>query len=818
MEQIEKVSVVKSSASGQQMIARWSWREIRHGQLWPVAAALTLIIACVFALSALAVRVEGVMTAQGRAVMAADLVFVSANPTPSPVLKKAEENSLIQSHQTRFSTMAFSDTSMQLVSVKAIESNYPLRGELILEGQNQSIKNNVSQGDLWLAERLFSLLNVQVGDVVAIGDAELRVSGKIALDPALSFNPFRQMPAVLIHQSDMEKTGAVQLGSRVQYRTFFAGDDTQIKALQKSTELKAGERWIHEDTQGRTADLLHKAKQYLSLTVLMVILMASATLVLTCQHYVAGRMESVAMLKSLGASKTWLKRWLMTQVGLLLGLSATAGLLVGVALEALLRMPLTGILPENLPSFGWQPAILAIVVSVVIAIPALGIPLHRLLSTSANSVLQPQSKRSWDKSVWLVAIPVVFLLGAYGSNIFVWIVLAALLVMFVVLAVIGIGIIKGLSRYTWKAPLKLALSRINRSALVSSLQLSALSSSLMLVAIIWLVRTDLLSDWQQTLPADAPNVFAINIDPQDRDGYLAKLDHEEVNRSEGYPIIRGRLTHINGVDAKEVTEQKNKGSEALSRELNFTWKQEIPEHNVVVEGQWTNQGGVSVEQEVANDLDIKVGDRLSFTVSSQEFHATVNTIRTVEWRNMRPNFYFIFTPDVMASLPSTWLVSFRIDESQVPILNQLGRDFPTVSLMDLRTMGNRIQVLLQQISWSLSVLAGLGVMSGLLLIFTLLRLSLYQRKQEIMLYRTFGASESTISKTLWCEYGVMAVVAGIIAVFGSELSVASLMKWGFEQPVTLHGQLWLLLPVIALLIVYLTLKSIINSLLEPLHK
>lgn len=818
MEQIEKVATIRPPTSARKMIFRWSWREIRHGQLWPVAAALTLIIACVFALSALAVRVESVMTAQGRAVMAADLVFVSANQTPELILKKAKERSLIQSHQTRFSTMAFSDTSMQLVSVKAIENNYPLRGELILEGEKESIKNHVSQGELWIAERLFNLLNVQVGDVVAIGDAELRVSGKITLDPALSFNPFRQMPAVLIHQSDMDKTGAVQLGSRVQYRTFFAGDDAQIKELQGSVELKAGERWIHEDTQGRTADLLHKAKQYLSLTVLMVILMASATLVLTCQHYVAGRRESVAMLKSLGASKVWLRRWLMNQVGLLLGVSVTAGLLLGVILEALLRMPLTGILPDSLPSFGWYPAILAVVVSIIISVPALGIPLHHLLNTSANNVLQPQTKRVWDKSAWLAAIPVVFLLAAYGSNIFVWIVLLALLVMFVMLAALGIGVIKGLSRYTWGAPLKLALSRINRSALVSSLQLSALSSSLMLVAIIWLVRTDLLSDWQQTLPVDAPNVFAINIDPQDRDGYLAQLDSGEVNRSDGYPIIRGRLTHINGLDAKEVTEQKNKGSEALGRELNFTWKKAIPEHNVVVEGEWTNQGGVSVEQEVANDLGIKIGDRLSFTVSSQEFQATVNTIRTVEWRNMRPNFYFIFTPDVMASLPSTWLVSFRIDENQVPILNQLGRDFPTVSLMDLRTMGNRIQILLQQISWSLSVLAGLGVISGLLLIFTLLRLSLYQRKQEIMLYRTFGASESIISKTLWCEYGIMAIVAGGIAVFGSELSVASLMKWGFEQPVALHVELWLILPVIALLIVYLTLKSIINSLLEPLHK
>ncbi len=192
------------------LLLKWSWRELWHGQLWPVAVALTLIIACVFALSALVVRVEKIMVDQGRTMIAADLVFRSANPLEPSLLDQARELGLTVTRQTRFGTMAFSEQEMQLVSVKAVGSDFPLRGELVLQGAE--MQSRVRPGELWLAERLFSLLAVQRGDKIAIGDAELTVAGKIAQEPELSFNPFSQMPAVLIHNRDLAQTGAIQPG------------------------------------------------------------------------------------------------------------------------------------------------------------------------------------------------------------------------------------------------------------------------------------------------------------------------------------------------------------------------------------------------------------------------------------------------------------------------------------------------------------------------------------------------------------------------------------------------------------------------------
>lgn len=807
-----------SPSVNRSMLLRWSWRELWHGQLWPVAVALTLIIACVFALAALVVRVEKIMVDQGRSMIAADLVFRSANPVDGQLLEEAARLGLVVSQQVRFGTMAFSDEAMQLVSVKSVESDFPLRGELELKSPS-GLRHQVQPGELWLAERLLDLLKVTPGDVLAIGDAELKVSGIIVQEPELSFNPFSQMPAVLIHADDLDSTGAIQPGSRVQYRAYFTGADSQLKALQKQVELEPGQRWLSETSQGRTGDVIEKARQYLSLTLILVILMATATLVLTCMHYASTRTEVVAMMKSLGASKKWLWQWLARQLAMLFAVALVAGVMIGAVLEYLLRVPLVDVLPDPLPGIGIMPLVVSVMVALLVAVPGMGMPLLRLVDAPAISVIQRTDNwQSSNKGYALALLPLAAGLLWLGSNGLMWLTLLGLAAILVVLAVVGVSIVRGLKRGRWGPAITLALSRINRSPIATGAQLAALTSSLMLLTVIWLLRSDLLADWQQTLPADAPNVFALNISPAQQSAYLNHLDQQQVMRSDSYPVIRGRITHINQEDLLVRAQQGNREQdESLRRELNFTWRDALPVHNQLVAGEWGRESGVSVESGIAERLGIQVGDTLAFNVNSQPFSAKVTSIREVEWRNMRPNFYFIFTPDVMAKLPATWLVSFRIEADQQAVINQLGRDYPTVTLLDLRTMATRIQGIMQQVSLSLSVLAGLGVVSGLLLVMTLLRLSLAQRRDEIRLYRTLGASRKRVSATVWGEYGIMAMLAGVMAAAGAETVVAVLVKWGFALPVSWHPGVWLVVPLLSLLLVVLIIRSMINSLLLPIR-
>ncbi|EMV2052834.1 ABC transporter permease [Vibrio parahaemolyticus] len=792
-------------------LVRWSLGEIRQGNLWPISVALVLVIASIFALSALASRMEQVIVKQGKDALTADAVFVSANPLSDSLLKSTEQ--LERSVMTRFSTMAFSDNGMQLISVRGVDESYPLMGELVLDG-NES--GRVKPNQLWLDERIMAQLEVTKGDNVTIGDADFTVSGAVLMEPGLSFNPFQQMPAAYIHQSDVEKTGAIQVGSRVQYRLFLKADNAALKQLQDKTELSPSDRWRTQDTASRSNEVFDRTTQYLSLTVAIVIIMAATTLVLTCQNYVNSRTQTIAMLKSLGASRRWIEKWLLIQVAILLVTASIVGLILGSGLEYLLRIPLKDLLPNPLPSYGVTPFIVAVVSAILITVPALGIPLLGLIKTPALEVLQQgTAQRSW-KRLLLVLVPVLPLLALYANNTLVWIVLAGIAALFVVLAGLSIALTKLFSRFATKPAMKLALSRINRTPITSGLQFGALSLSLMLLSIIWLVRSDILADWERTLPADAPNVFALNIADYELANYLETLDKNGVTRSHAFPIIRGRLTEINGQNVKDV-EYEGEGSDAIRRELNLTWGDQLPEYNDVLSGKWTNANSVSVEADVARDLGIQLGDKLRFVINSQNFDATVDTIRHVEWRDMKPNFYFIFSSDVMANVPGSYLISYRINEGNESLLTSMSRAHPTVSVLDIRTMGEKIQALIQQIVSAITILALLGVIAGLLLIFTLLRLSLSQRQQEIRLYRTLGSSKKRINTTLWAEYGIMALVASSVAVMAAEACVAAVMKFGFDLNAQIHPELWIALPLATFVTLALVVMSLLKRLLTPVN-
>ena len=829
------------ATNNRSFIVRWAWREIRQGQLWLVTLALSLIIACVFALSALVSRVEAIIVDQGRSALTADSVLVSSQPIDLSQLKALSTDAVKVAQQIRFGTMAFSDNGMQLVSVKAVDSVFPLRGELNLQSADAALlEHHVKPQQLWLAERLFSLLNVKVGDVLMLGDAELKISGRITQDPELSFNPFSQMPTVFINQQDIEAVGGVQPGSRISYRYYFSGSNKSLADIRQQLILTPSQRWLTENDAGRSGDFIERARQYLSLTLVLVVLMAAATLVLTCQHYAATRKTAVAMMKSLGATKGFLWRWLLTQIGLVFVVAIVIGLTLGLGLEWLLRYPLQNLLPDQLPAMGIAPFAISLLLALLIALPALGIPLSRLVQTSAiNSVQVSTIAPTSSRLAWLLLLlPVLAAIVWIGTNFLVWLTLLGIVGLLLVLAGIGVAAIALLQRVKLGAAYSLALSRVNRSKIKTATQLVALTCSLMLLAVIGLLRNELLADWQNTLPANAPNVFALNIAPEQQQSYLADLDKANLTRSQGYPVTRGRLVAINdkrfyatsnkaatdqAVNNTEINNELNRKADddsvdpALRRELNFTWAKTLPSHNVVTKGQWGKTDGVSVESGIAKRLNIRLGDKLAFTVGGLEFSATVNSIRHVEWRNMKPNFYFIFTPDVLQLFPSTGLVSFRVGEQKNGLLNTLASQYPTVGVLDLRMMATRIQGLLAQVSWSLTVLAGLGVVSGLLLIMTLLRLSISERQTEIQLYRTLGASRKRIAATLWFEYGIIALLAGVIAAVGAEFIVGLLVVKGFELPFSLHPLMWLGLPVLAIGLVYLVSRTQINKLLLPLR-
>ncbi len=768
------------------LLWKWRWRELWQGSLWSMVMALILVVASVFALSSLVLRVEALVLDQSRRMLTADTVLSSSLPLDSQLWSVAKTQNVLTAQQTRFNSMMFSQEGMQLVTVKAVDSQFPLRGELTLRTPFEDVRQ-VNLNQLWLADELFSLLSVVEGDSVTLGDADFTITGRIVSDPEWSFNPFNQQPQVFIHHQDLEKTGAVQFGSRIKHIAYFMGDASQLSLLKDRFVTLPEHRWQDENSPKRTGDWLRQIRQYLSLTLVMIVVLSILTFVVAMHHYVQSRKPIVVMMKKMGATQSFIFSWLFGQLVLLMVCALLFGWLVGWGFEFVLRLPLQSLLPEGLPALGVGPFLNSASVAIGIALPSVGLSLLHLVSLSPMAQSRQILGQSW---LWfvLLCVPLVSLIMVLGKAAPLLGFILAMIGFFLIATGGGLAVLFALSRYIQTLSARLAIRRMQRTPWLLGLQLAALSVSLTLIAILVLLRDELILNWQQTLPQNAPNVFALNIAPSELSDYVAKLDREKLVRSDAYPILRGRLVAKNG----DVLDSGLDPS--LRRELNFTWQSSLSDPTSLVAGEWGKQGEVSIEKGLAKRLNIKLGDQLSFSAGGEALIATVGSIRSVEWRSMKPNFYFIFHPQDMKDYPFTGLISFQLPMNDVVFLNALSRQYPTVSVLDLRSLAERVGYVLDKMVQSLAVLTSVAVLGGILLISTVLRLSMAQRETELSLYRVLGATRRQLTRTLWWEFGLLGLLAGLFAAFGTQAVLSLVLMNGFDLEPHWYGWLWLLLP------------------------
>jgi len=371
-------------------------------------------------------------------------------------------------------------------------------------------------------------------------------------------------------------------------------------------------------------------------------------------------------------------------------------------------------------------------------------------------------------------------------------------VLALVCGVVGWLLLRVMKKLTLKAlPLRLAVNRLLRQPWSTLSQLSAFSLSFMLLAMLLVLRGDLLDRWQQQLPPESPNYFLINIAPEQVVPVKAFLSEHHVIPQAFWPIVRARLTQINGNDTDE------KSDESLSRELNLTWQGAGGESNGVTAGSWPpKQGEVSIEQELAKRLKLKLGDSLTFTGDTQQFSAKVTSLRKVDWESLRPNFFFIFPQGALDGQPQSWLTSFRWQNGN-GMLTQLNREFPTISLLDIGAILKQVGQVLEQVSRALEVMVVLVTACGILLLLAQVQVGMRQRHQELVVYRTLGAGKRLLRTTLWCEFALLGFVSGLVAAIGAETALAVLQTKVFDFPWEPDWRLWLTLPVCGALLLSL---------------
>ncbi len=783
------------------------WREWVSGELRLLLIALVVAVTATCAVGFFTDRVERALVRQSSEFLAADLVMRSARPAQDDLRAQATSRGLAYSEQLIFPSMLAAGDAMLLASIKVVDAAYPLRGLLHIADQpgapTRTVHSGPVAGEAWLEPRLLDSLQLAIGDEVELGRTRLRVSAVLMQEPDRSGGLFSLQPRALINRADLDASGVIQPGSRVSYRYLFSGPESEIPNLQRwlTPRLKPGQRVISVDEDNPTlGKTLSRARSYLNLSGMLAVVMAGAAIAMSARRYSTRHLDGAALLRCFGLSQRQILQLHACQL-LIAGTAACVlGVLLGWLAQFGLLALLSNLLPQALPAAGITPALVGFLTGILVLI---GFALPPLLSLARVPPLRVLRREllPLPAAAWLVyglaATLILGLMWYYSNSLNLTLVVAAGGgLVSLVLAITGWGLLALIRRIPGPLTWRLAHRNLQRHRHATLSQLLAFGITLGAMALILLVRSDLLDTWQSQLPAEAPNHFLINIQPHEQQPLADYLQQQAIGHSGIYPMVRGRLEAINGAAATKRLPPDSPGRRALTRELNLTWASELAADNRIESGRWWHASDagkplISLEQSLARDLNVGLGDRLRFSFGTATLEAEVISLRSLDWGSLRPNFYVIFPPGGLEGLPASFITSFYLPQERQQQLTGLMQQFPTLTLLEVERLLGNIRLIVAQVSLAVEYVLLFVLAAGLTLLGTALASSLDQRLQEGALLRTLGANSATLRSLLVQEYLLLGAIAGLLAALLDEAVLFGLYRIVLDLPYRPNPILWL---------------------------
>ncbi|MDD1612070.1 MAG: FtsX-like permease family protein [Methylococcaceae bacterium] len=808
-------------------------RECRSGELTLLVLALLIAVTGLTTASLFADRLQRAMTTQTAEFLAADLVIESTDPIPADWLAKARQLGLKGAQTTEFSSMLIENSELLLASVKAVSIGYPLRGQLKITGDEHPdetvVRHGPDIGMVWVERRILSALKLKFGGELTVGEKKLRITQILTYEPDQQGGFYSFSPRVMINAGDLEATQVIQPGSHVHRFYQFSGNEEALSDFRGfvKPQLNPSQRLldIHED-RPELGSALTRAEQFLGLSSIIVVIIAGVAIAMAARRYSERHFDASALLSCLGCTQRQILRLYCTQFAILGLVVGALGCGFGWLLQEGLFLLLRSLLPAQLA----PPGILAIVFGVSAGLTILfGFalpPILRLKRVPPLRVLRNELE-PLPSSAWLVyglALTIICALvwrytgDAKMTAIVAGVTLAALLL----LAMLILGLFNVIRKALHRMPVswRFGWQGILRHPSASIGQILAFGTTLAAILLSFMIRNELIDTWRQQLPENAPNHFALNIFPDQLTMFKQSLQDKGIVSSPFYPIVRGRLTHINQMPVQQIVTKGSQGDSATHRELSLTWSKVVPEENTLVAGSWWNHtepepGLVSVEQKLADSLKIKPGDRLSFSSGGHQFAATVANLRSLRWESMKPNFYMIFSPGSLEAFPHTMMTSFYLSEANKNALSALAKEFPGMSILEVDRILRQLQTLFAQLTEAVNYLFYLALLAALTVLFAAVYSTLDQRIHESALLRTFGASRGFLRKMQVIEFFCLGAISGVIGVVIAELLSYALYRQVMHIPFHPHRELWLIAPLFSAVVVVLSglrgLRGVVNK-------
>ena len=784
-------------------------RNSSHPSLRLVVLTLAVGLASVQIIQLTTDRYLGALQRQAQILLGGDLEFSSPQELAlDPQLLAGLD--FQQAERISFPSMLFAADDLRLSRVRAISDNYPLRGSYLLrlaDGSEQR-RGAPEPGTIWVDEQLLRSLKLDFGQLVELGGVELAVKAVVLEGPGV-FGGFAAFaPSALVNVADIRSADLLADGSRVRYRLVFSAEDGgTIDAIEQRLEQIIGDnqRLQRADSNDdNLGDTIKRARAFFYLSGCLSLLLAIISALLAVSHYQAREQKFVAVVKALGLGPKRLQRLYWLQIALLALAAAVLGSLLAEIGHQLLvnyirRFYSLELPPAHFTSYLWGLAALVLSLALVVA-PKLG----ELLRTPAWLVLRSRASSELNVNKWQViaALLCSFLIAWLYSRSW-WLSLSfsiALLFLGALSTAAYWLCLRYLRPYLPKrAEFSVAAASLRANWQLNALQCAALSVCAFLFFTLLLVRFGLISDWQRQVPADAPNYFLINITPGQQEPLRQFWSERSVDLGDIYAIVRGRLTEVNEVDSQQRADSLGLEHDSLRRELNFSWSKSLPPGNELIDGQWWPESWqpeagtlppVSVERDTFEQLQLQLGDVLEINVAGTSLRAVITSVREVDWGNMRPNFYFLFPPAVLDSLPRSYISSAYIPSQQLEALPEFYQQFPALSMISIEEVIQRVRAVVAQVAQAVEGILSLLLVSMLLLLGAALAIMQQRRAHDLAVLRVLGMNSQVFGAALRWEFLFMAVVAALLALLLSEGVVAAMVVIAFQQSPTWHWWLW----------------------------
>ncbi len=722
-------------------------------------------------------RADRAMSAQATHLLGGDLVIDSTRPVAEEIISEAVIRGLKTAITINFPSMVSSikaeGDTFKLAQVKAVSDQYPLYGDLEIVDNTKNA--NKQKSSIVAQSGLFTGLEAKVGDTVQLGQSEIVLGGVIKKMPDQATNAFQLAPVLILPMDKLAETGLLTAASRASYRYLFAGDVQKISDYKDwlKTKLKPNERLrTLDDGLPSVQQALQRGQRFLKMASLLAVILAGAGIALSSYSLTRHETPTVAVLKTMGGSRRQILTGYLGQLFLVASLAAIVGSALGYFIQNILAYYLQDFVGQTLPSAGWRPVGVGFLTAWIMAMGFSVPQLVQLTRISPIQILQGQNITAKTSKIWTftsflalsLATLVLMILQTQDLK------LSVTLLFAVILALGLFWLIALFMQYLLRRfGQSFSLPKPNRRM---TLLIVVFGIGLFSLLLLTALRGDLVNRWQASLPANAPNHFFINIQPDEVKPLKVFLQDKlsiSENKAPLYPMILGRLVEINNQPVSpddETFKNNTRAQRLLIREFNISATEVMPQGNIISSGEWFNNNdktGLSVEEGIAETYGLKVGDSMTFDIAGQRITEAITSLRSVQWDSMKPNFFVLLAPKAIEDFPKTYITSVHIEESKLGALPQMIQQFPSVTDIDISAILTQVRELINKAAFAVQAIFVFTLVASVVVLFAALQSQKTIRRKEIAVLKTLGANRAYLRRSLLLEFAMIGGLAGFIA-------------------------------------------------------